>query len=380
MLEAVSMKTRQTLLVIIATVTFVETSLLPVFAQKDTSNQAKEEGTAKKRPDRPIDAKTRHDAVKALIKAVEANYIFPDAAMEMSEMLSNRLQRDGYKSISSSREFAIRLTVDLREVCHDKHIGIDYDHIPIEDKKESPQERERRHFIERTVNLGLKKVEVLPGNVGYIDLRYFASPGRSGDTLSAAMTLVQHTGALVIDLRNNNGGSPAMVACMASYFFDKESVHMNDIYDRENDSTRQWWTLSYVPGPRYIDKPVYIVTSRRTFSAAEAFAYNLQALKRATVVGETTGGGAHPTMRVGIGKHFSAWIPAARATNRITKTNWEGHGVTPDIAVKADVALDTSYLRALKQLRQDKTFEPIESNIDRAIEDVTARLNESTRK
>ena len=177
----------------------------------------------------------------------------------------------------------------------------------------------------------------------------------AGETATAAMSFVANTDALIIDLRENGGGSPDMVALVCSYLFGAHPVHLNDLYFRPENSTHQWWTLPYVPGQRYENKPVYVLTSKRTFSAAEEFTYNLKSLKRATIVGETTGGGAHPGGPRRINEHFTMFLPSGRAINPVTKTNWEGTGVAPDVSVSAEKALNTAYLAALKTIARNLT-------------------------
>jgi C-terminal processing protease CtpA/Prc len=155
------------------------------------------------------------------------------------------------------------------------------------------------------------------------------------------MGFVAHTDALIFDLRQNGGGDPAMVTFIASYLFDKPT-HLNDLYNRKEDSTQQFWTLSYVPGERLAKQPVFVLTSKRTFSGAEEFCYDLKNQKRATIVGETTGGGAHPVGGHPVADYFMVGVPFAKAINPITKTNWEGTGVEPDVKVSAADALTTA--------------------------------------
>jgi hypothetical protein len=196
-----------------------------------------------------------------------------------------------------------------------------------------------------------RRVERLAGNVGYLELDGFLDAEAAAGPAAAAMTFLANTDALIIDLRRNGGGSPHGVALLCSYLFDAEKpVHLNSLYWRRGNRTEEFWTRKDVAGPRYVGKDVYVLTSARTFSAAEEFTYNLQCLKRATVVGETTGGGAHPGGGFPLGEHFVMFVPTGRAINPITKTNWEGIGVKPDLAVPADKALEAAHERAVQKL------------------------------
>ena len=188
---------------------------------------------------------------------------------------------------------------------------------------------------------------MLAGNVGYVKFNMFADPKLCAPTAIAAMSFLANANAVVFDLRENGGGHPAMVALISSYLF-AEPTHLNSLWERKDDKTEQYWTLSYVPGKRLVDQPVYVLTSSRTFSAAEEFSYNLQQLGRARIVGEKTGGGAHPVSGHRIDGRFSVMVPYARAINPITKTNWEGVGVIPDVESPAAEALD----RALQLARE----------------------------
>lgn len=206
-------------------------------------------------------------------------------------------------------------------------------------------------MMERT-NCSFGKVEILSHNIGYLKFNAFADPTICGPTVVAAMNFLAHVDAIIFDLRENGGGDPKMVAMISSYLFDKPT-HLNDLYNRKEDSTTQYWTLPYVPGARLADKPAFVLTSKSTFSGAEEFTYNLKNLKRAAIVGETTGGGAHPVSGQRIDDHFMIGVPFARAVNPITKTNWEGTGVEPEVKVEASQALDAAVKLAAERIKDN---------------------------
>ncbi len=193
-------------------------------------------------------------------------------------------------------------------------------------------------------------MERLPGNVGYLDIREFYNSSWGGDTAVAAMIFLANTNVLIVDLCKCRGGDPDMVTLISSYLFGEERVHLNSLYWREEDVTQQYWTLPYIPGKRFGDKPVYVLTSQDTFSGGEEFAYNLKTRHRAILVGETTAGGAHPGSTYRLHAHFEVFIPVGRAINPITGTNWEGGGVTPDISVPQEQAFKVAYNMALKSI------------------------------
>ena len=201
----------------------------------------------------------------------------------------------------------------------------------------------------RMDNFGIRRVERLDGNVGYLDLRRMAVADNAGPAIAAAMELVAGTYALIIDLRRNGGGQPTGVNLWCSYLVENDT-HFNNIFDAGTGETRQFWSLSYVPGTRYVNRPVYVLTSGRTFSGAEEFTYNLQVLGRAEIIGETTAGGAHPARPFVISPAVHMRIPFARSVNPVTGTNWEGTGVVPDTAVAADEAYDVAYAKALRHV------------------------------
>jgi hypothetical protein len=295
----------------------------------------------------------RSAAIEASIAQLNAIYIYPDTAKRMETAIRARMAGGEYESITGGKQLAEKLTADLREVSQDKHLGVTF--FPEGARERSagdptPEEMKAQRPMMEKLNFGFEKVERMQGNVGYMEIRGFVPPEAGGETAAAAMTFLAHTDALIVDLRKNSGGEPAMIAYLLTYLFDSPT-HLNDIYERSGDKTQQWWTLPYVPGQRFGGKkPVYVLTSGHTFSGAEEFAYDLMNLKRATVVGERTGGGAHPSRPVKVSEHFAIELPYARAINPVTNTNWEGTGVVPDVAKPAVEALEAAYVIALEQI------------------------------
>ena len=317
----------------------------------------------KDQPDLSLDAKASRAVIEGALKHLNDAYVFPEVAKKIEADLRRRLDKKEYEEITSAQKLAEVLTEHLQAVSKDKHLRVYYAYEPLPEqpkgkgqnpgREKEDEMRERMRERGRARNYGFEKVERLEGNVGYLDLRGFHPAEFGGETAAAAMNLLAHTDALIIDLRKNGGGAPSMVALLCSYLFGPEPVHLNDLYFRPEDSTHQWWTFPLVPGQRYERKPVYVLTSKRTFSAAEEFTYNLKSLKRATIVGETTGGGAHPGGTQRINEHFVLFVPSGRAINPITRTNWEGTGVIPDVPVSAERALPTAHLAALRRIAED---------------------------
>ncbi len=294
-----------------------------------------------------IDRATRAAVIGRAAAILDSFYYSPAIGKQLSDSLRARLARGAYNRYKAGPGLAIRLNADLAEIAHDEHLGVRY--VPTLPPKppsgEAPPAPSRQDLDE--TNCGFKKVEQLEGNVGYVRFDSFEEAALCGSTASAAMTFLAGTRALIIDLRENGGGKPEMVALVASYLFDRRT-HLGDLWDSWADSTHHYWTQDSVAGRRFGgDKPVYVLTSAHTFSAAEEFAYDLQALKRVTIVGEKTAGGAHPASEGRLGDHFAISVPWGNSINPITGTNWEGVGVVPDVKASADEALAA----ALKLLR-----------------------------
>lgn len=326
----------------------------------------------------PVDKKERTEVIKAISQQLDDNYVFPDVAKKMTSFIKKQQKKGLYKKITGTQEFADAITKDLISVSHDKHIRVRFDPEGIarqnqavtdEDKEKLKQ---RRTTMMQRNNYGFKEVKLLDGNIGYLDLRGFYAASDAGETAVAAMNFLSNSDAIIIDLRKNGGGSPTMIQLISSYLFD-EPVHLNNFYWRPTDLNTQTWTLPHVSGKRSADKPVYVLTSSKTFSAAEEFSYNLKNLKRATLVGETTGGGAHPGGTVTVTDRYQVWVPSGRAINPITKTNWEGTGVSPHIAVKQEEALTTAHILALESLCESSKDDQLRNNYNWSINGLKAK-------
>jgi hypothetical protein len=301
-------------------------------------------------PDRAVDDTARAAVIDGLIKKLNSIYVYPDVAKKMEQAIRARQAKKEYDAITDGREFARALTSHLREVCKDDHLGVEYfaKGIPYDSEK-PPDLEEVRRFRERgrRRNYEFKKVERLDGGIGLLQVDGFYPAEWIHDTAAGAMAFLANSEAIILDLRNNHGGqSGGTLLC--SYFL-KEETHLEDFYNRPENTTRQAWSYPVLGSEKVSDKDLYILTSSQTFSAPEMLAYDLQVLKRAMIVGEKTHGGAHPTTVYRITDHFSASIPFCRTINPVTKTDHEGTGVKPDVAVPADQALLTAHLLALKK-------------------------------
>jgi hypothetical protein len=300
-------------------------------------------------PDVTITAADRVATIDALIRELGDGYVFPDKAAEAGAAVRRRLSAGDYDAITSAQTFAETLTRHLQNVTGDKHLRVRVAPAGAAGGRRGPPPSDRLRAA-RENGYGFGRAEILPGNIAYLEIRGFGSwVPEARDSVGRLMTTLADAGALIIDLRRNGGGSPDAVAFVSSYLFGEEPVHLNSLYFRPANRTDDFYTDPGVPGRKFgPTKPVFVLTSSSTFSAAEEFTYNLQARKRATIVGETTGGGAHPGGTVSIGSHFAVFIPSGRAINPITKTNWEGVGVKPEIAVPRDKALDAALEAARK--------------------------------
>jgi retinol-binding protein 3 len=305
--------------------------------------------------DPKVDAATRTRVLDAVVAKLHEHYVFPDVAKKMEQALRDHQKQGAYDAIEDSRSLAALLTKHLQAVSHDRHLHVNFSPMIVPAGDPEPSAEDKAKFREHLdkINCGFEKAERLDGNIGYVKFNMFGETEICGPKATAALASLGKVDALIFDMRDNGGGHPEMVAFVTSYLFAKRT-HLNDIYERKDNKTTQYWTKPEVPGTKFAKQPVFVLTSSRTFSGAEEFTYNLKNLKRATIIGETTGGGAHPTRGARIDDHFMIGVPFARAINPITKTNWEGTGVEPDVKVPADQALETAKKLAAEKLSKKR--------------------------
>jgi retinol-binding protein 3 len=298
-----------------------------------------------------LNSTARSEIIATLIGNLHAQYVFPSVVEEMALALYQKQSSGTYDTILDAQQFANTLTKDLQEMSKDKQLVVFYKEAEADSELNDTDLSRGAGTLGALFNYGFEKVERLAGNIGYLSIHTFFSPSVAVRAAITTMDFIAYTNTLIIDLRTATGGDPAMVNFFASYFFPPETVHLNDIYWRTSDSTQQFWTLPYVPGQRYVDKPIYILSGRNTPAAAEEFAYDLQSQQRATIVGEPTSGAANPRQQFQLTEQFSCWIPVGRAINPVTKTSWEGSGIRPDKEVREEDAFKAAYMLALKQVR-----------------------------
>jgi hypothetical protein len=323
-----------------------------------------------------IDGAVKSAIIDSLTAALNEIYVFPDVAKKIEKDLRNKLKKKKYDDIRTIEEFTQRLTEDMEEIAHDGHLWV----RPAREgelrraQRDEPTDEEisERNEWWAYQNFGFERVERMSGNIGYLKLNSFSDAEIAGGTAIAAMNFLANCDAIIVDLTDNGGGSPSMIQLISSYFFE-EPTHLNTFYIRRGDEYKQFWTQAHVEGKRLSQMPLYILTSRNTYSGAEEFTYNMKNLERATIIGETTGGGAHPTgVHVFADTKVAASIPFGRAINPVTNTNWEGTGIEPHIQVPRDEALDVAKIEAMNFILENSDDERRKAAIRPIVERLAA--------
>jgi hypothetical protein len=297
-----------------------------------------------------ISAAERKQIVDALIAKLSRSYVDSVLGKKMSAALESHQERGDYDWEIDGPSFARLLTSQLRDISHDMHLEVVYSPsvLPNQPAEQTTESLARYRSLMLRQNCTFEKVEIQPRNVGYVKLNSFPDPSVCRKTALAAMASLNHADALIFDLRDNRGGEPEMVAMIAAYLFD----HPEYWYNPRESTTERSWTRSPVPGNTLADKPVYVLTSASTYSGAEQFCYNLKMLKRATLIGETTGGAAHAGVWYRIDDHFGVGIPEVKPINPFSSPDWAGTGVEPDVRVPSQDALKTAQGLAELKLRK----------------------------
>jgi hypothetical protein len=317
-----------------------------------------------------VERSERDSVIDALAMKL-SGYVLPEAVERITQALRSASSMGEYDG-KAPQEFADALGRTLRNASHDKHFAVFYQPVPAVSPEAATPSMDQRERL----NFGFGKLERLRGNVGYLEIVNFSDlRQQSAQTASALLSTLANFDAIILDLRRNSGGNTPMVAFIATYFFDTR-VRLTDIYWRDTNETSQFATTTFVPGRRAAWQPLYILTSASTFSAAEDFCYSLQNLKRALVVGETTGGGAHSSRGPQrLTPSFTAIIPVGRSVSSITKTNWEGAGVTPDIKTSADASLGVAHLHALRSLLEKETDRQWKQTLQQVADDLSKSVS-----
>ena len=321
---------------------------------------------AQRQPPPPVTAAVRSAVVDSVRRALATYYVFPDTAVLMAKHLDTRRRARAFDTLSNPNAFAAMISRELRRVRRDPHLRISYD--PQEAARAvDTTRREGRDLLQRDRkrNFHFHQARILPGNIGYLDFTLFAdTSAEARRTVRAAMTFVSNADALIIDLRENRGGSIAMANEILGYFV-RDSAHWTDTYNRLTDKWTGNWTVNRpeITGGVHLGMPVTVIIGPFTYSAAEAIAYTLQQSRNARVVGEPSAGGAHVTRRVALGNGFVAYIPYIRGVSVVTRTNWEGTGVIPDVRADGPVAL----LRAQEAVLNERLAATSDTAARRAI-------------
>ena len=300
-----------------------------------------------------LDAAARRRVIDGAGAIVTKYYVDADIAQKMAIAIREHEKNGDDNEATDGPTLADLLTSQMRDMSHDKYVAVIYSAVKTSENPPAPTAEEVARYTKemKQNNCTFERVAILPHNIGYLKFNSFPDASICGPTAAGAMAKINHADAIIFDLRDNPGGYANMVALIATYLFDRPT-HLNDFYDRSQNSTEESWTLPPVPGNRLANKPAFVLTSSRTFSAAEGFSYDLKMLKRATLVGETTSGRGHMGAPHRIDDHFTIRVPGTKVINPISKTNWEGTGVEPDVRVKAADALRTAINLAERNLHK----------------------------
>ncbi|RPI17941.1 MAG: hypothetical protein EHM58_07400 [Ignavibacteriae bacterium] len=330
-----------------------------------------------------MDAELKTKSINNIAKLLEDNYVFPDVGKKMGELVKAKLQNGDYENIEDPAQFCMIVTQDLQSVSKDKHVNLRVNPQMAEQLLNKPIEITdttmpifQLEDMKRN-NYGFQKIEILPGNIGYINLTGFNMMRQTRPTLTAAMKFIENCDAVIFDLRQNGGGDGETVNLLCSYFLPP-NVNINNAHFRNPDTTFESWTLENIDGKRMLDVPVYLLTSSYTFSAAEEFAFDLKYQNRAVIIGETTGGGANPNNFFAVTDKIVLSSAIGQSINPVSKTNWEGTGVAPDISSASSDALNLAKIEIYNKLAEKKDDPKVKAKYAWIIENIKFDMNPVT--
>lgn len=334
--------------------------------------------------EKQISNEYKGNTINEISALIESHYVLKEKRNDIVSKLSKKYLEGKYDTIKNAESFAYQLTRDLQDISNDGHFSIVYDPSRVDELridadhdepskealKELEESQKRRLEQRKRDNFGFKKVEILSGNIGYLDFRLFGSDSLAFETAHGAMAFLSNSDALIIDLRENLGGGAAMYQLLSSYFFGEEPILLGEIYNGLSDETQQFWSDPDIAQYNMPEIDLYILISKKTFSAAEEFAYDLKQLKRAIIVGENSGGGAHMVTRMIVNNDYYIFMPFAGAINPITKSNWEGIGVIPDIKINSDDALKSAHILSLQEILRKTTDEAYKTKLESLLQNL----------
>jgi len=296
-----------------------------------------------------MDAAERRRAVESAASILKQYDVDHESAEKMASSLLKHEKHGDYDEVRDGLALAALLTAEMRNVNPDRHLILEYSEatLPPQPTARTPESLAGYETYLRSRNCTFERVAILSGNIGYFKLNSFPSPSVCRKAAENAMASLNSAHLIVFDLRENRGGDPAMVMMLAAYLFD----HPEYMYNPRENTTERSWTQP-IRGNKLADKPVFILTSPSTASAAEQFSYDLKMLKRGTIVGERTAGAAHSGVWHRIDDHFGMGVPETKAINPYSTTDWAEVGVDPDVQIKAVDALETALRLALGTQRR----------------------------
>jgi tetratricopeptide (TPR) repeat protein len=299
---------------------------------------------------RNSDKKELIETISGLLKE---NYVFPDLGKTYGEEILKMCESGEFGKNSDPKAFGEDVTSVLQKITHDKHLLFRLiEASDIGENKEGSLHHPVRYFrLGQREHCGIFRLDWIEDEIGYMDYRRFYYHQEAKELLLEAIRFLSSANAIIIDLRENRGGSGKLIPLLCSYFFPYPT-QLTGTYYRKRDVTEEWWIFENVEGKRLLDVPLFVLIGPKTFSAAEYLAYDLKVRKRATLIGEPSGGGAHSVDLFPVGDYFEIYIPTARAVNPVTGSNWEGTGVLPDIPVPSEAALDTAVVLAKKAAQE----------------------------